>query len=496
MPNQVTYTFTLSDRFTAAARRISNSVGKATKKVRSLGSTATRAGRKTVGAFAGMKKAAIGLQTSMAPLLAGLIGVAGAMKFISVGTGFEDALADFSAITLTTGKDLQFVKGEALRLGRAAKVGSAEVAEAFKLVASGKSDLLETLPALSQVVEGVLLLKNAAGIDLAEAARTTVGALNAFDAGAERTAEFVNVLAAASAIGASEVGEIREALRKAAPAAISAKVSFGELNVLIQVLAKNEIRAAEAGTGLKTMMLLLETQADKRLKPSLVGVGGALAELTRRGTSTTKMKKMFGLEAFNVAAILKRNQPLINKWNKEFQGTSIATKQAAIRLATLSAEARGVGVVLQNKVIATFERLRPTFSKLVEGIGTFLDSITGEDIEAFAATMKDVLLTLQDMTSVAKDLGGFFKPIFRVVSVAATGLSDLGKLATGELTAENSSSFKAAMKFEAERVAAAKADIQVTVRPKELIESVQTNTSGTGASASGLNIGVGMQGDV
>lgn len=486
MPNRVTYTFSLNDQYTRDARRVTKSTRAFRASMRGLGKTALTTGRVVKRAFVGMKAAAVGLQSSMAPLLAGLAGVAGVLKFFSLGLGFQDSIADLSSITKSTGADLEFLKEESLRLGKVTKTASADVATAFKLVASAKSELLQDPKALSQITEQVLLLKNATGIELSDAANIALESMNQFGLGASEASRVVNVLAAASQVGAAEVSDIGPAVINSGTAAKLAGVGFEELNAGIQVLAKNGLKGQRAGTGLQGAILKL----DAALPGGIKGAGGlaaAFQKLADANLDNAQLTKLFGLESIKAGSILKDNVPLIKDWTRQITGTNVAQEQANVRLSTMSARLRGLGVTIANAVIRTFERLSPVFEEVIGDMETFFDSITADDVKAFADGLRPVVQLMIDLASAAANVAEFMAPIGRLISASAAGLSDLGTLATGgTLTAANSASFKNAVRLEKQQT-----DINVNVNaPAGAVESVKSATTG---KASGLNTGVNLQ---
>ena len=483
MPNKVTFSFILDNRFTNQAKKIARSTEGIRRKFRKLGPAARAASRGVARSFSFMKKGALALQTSMAPLLAAFAGIAGVIKGITVGTNFQDAMLDFSAITLTTGKNLEFVRKESLRLGKEAKVGSAFVAEAFKLVASAQSELLEDPEALSTVVENVLLLKNAAGsaLELSGAASVLTKSLNAFNAPAEDAARFVNVLAAGAGIGASELGEISLAMKEAGPAAVLTKTSFEELNAGLQVLAKKgAVVGAQAGTKLRDILLSLSIKLPRKIQPAVIGFSGSLAALAPIMNDATELARIFGREQSVQARILIENVALIRQWTDEFTGTNVAQRQAEIQLSKLSSKFRGLAVILANKVIAVFEKLTPQFEQIADDIGRFLDTITKEDLAAFVDGLTTALSVMRAMASTALSIGKFFgageSQVIRNVSGSdiVNRLREQGAFGGGLSPVQRS-----------------RTDIAVTVgaSPGATVDGVKTKTTG---SVAGVNTGVNM----
>lgn len=520
MPNKVIYTFAASDKFSAAAGRIARQTAKIRQKFRKLGPAAKLAGAQVKVALAGMGRAIKGfMATALLPLVTAFAGLAGIIKFFTLGTGFQDALADLSAITFATGKDLEFLSKESLRLGKISKTSAAEVATAFKLVASAKSELLKDPKALSTVTEQVILLKNATGIGLSEAARIAVQSMNQFGVAADQANRFVNVLAAGAKVGASEVSNIGQALKNAGKVANILGLSFEETNAALQVLAQNSQEGAEAGTGLRGSMLKLNKVIPFE---KVGGFTNALEKLRKMSPSVALLQKIFGEEMFKTGAILVDNTSLLRQWTKELTGTTVAQQQAEIRLGTLTAKARGLGVTIATFMIKAFNRLSPMFDEQIVKIGKFFDAITPEQVVVFANQLGSVFKIFKSLGkvvfSVLRLVSPLFEPIAAILNVTASmveiviGL--LGKLFKlllavpqkllgglgldviqslggrisnlfggegGELDVTGSGTVEQK----------SKTDVNVNLNaPRGIIDSVKTKTSG---SVSGLNVGVNMQ---
>ena len=344
-------------------------------------------------------------------MAAAAISFFGIKGFLQTGADFQTAMADMSSITGATGEDLKFFREETLRMAKASATMAPEVANAFKLVASAKSDLLKDPKGLSKVTEQVLLLKTAASLELSQAANVLLESLNQFGAGADRAAEFVNILAAGSKVGASEVGQTGAAIVKAAVNAKLAGLSFVELNASIQVLAKNGIKAELAGTGLKTMFLALTTQTNNNFNPAIVGMGRALENLSKANLNATEIEKLFGREAFAIGKILIDNRKLVGQWTQEMTGTAVAQEQAAINLNTFNVKMRRLGITIKNVLIRTFLRLEPLLSKTIVKFTEFFDQISEDQIKVFSDNIVDVATGLGNIATSLGDIIGLTKKI-------------------------------------------------------------------------------------
>lgn len=325
------------------------------------------------------------------------LGFFGAREFLRTGAQFQDSIADLSAITGSSGVQLSKFNDKILEMAKSSATAQDQVALAFTSIASLKSELLKSEGALETVTEQALLLANAAGIEIPDAVRASVGALNQFNQGADQASRFVNVIAAGAKIGASLVGETAEALKNAGAVASQFNVSFEETNALIQVLAKNEIKGAEAGTKLRGVLSKLEKIAKGKIAPSVIGITKSLELLEKAGLSNTQVIDEFGEENLSTILILRKNIPLFKQFTTQLKGTNVAQEQAKIRLSTFNAKMRVLGITIKDVLIRTFSKLEPTLTKITEEATKFIDSITPEQVETFAEGLKEFILASKEV---------------------------------------------------------------------------------------------------
>lgn len=381
MANKVSYLIQLQDRFSREARAIRRQMSGIDK---NAGKAARTINQRLAGSFKDLGKTAKNA-------LASVVAAFGIREFITRGAAFQDAIADLSSITGEAGEQLQFLSDESLRLAKSAAIAQVDVANAFTAIASAKSELLKDPKGLSIVTEQALLLANAAGISVPDAVRASVGALNQFGAGADQAARFVNVLAAGSKVGASQVAETAEAMKNAGTVAAQFGLTFEQTNAIIQVFAKSELKGAEAGTALRGTLSKLEKIAGGQLAPSKLGIIKSLEIIERLSLSNTQIIKEFGEENLRAILILRQNVPLIKQWTKELTGTNIASEQAEKRLSTFNTKLRRLGISLNDKVIKTFLRLEPVLNKQVSRLGAFFDTIDAKQIDGMGDSLAAVV---------------------------------------------------------------------------------------------------------
>jgi len=367
MSNKVSFTIQFKDKFSATAKKLNRSLDSAKRKTDKLNKSIS--GRLT-GGFKNLNKETV-------KAAKGLAIFATVWKTITAGAGFQTAIAELQAITGTEGAALKAMTEDILIASRKYGVAQDLVAQAFTQVASAKSELLDTEGGVATVTEQALLLSKAAGIELPDAIRASVGALNQWGMGADQAGRFVNVLAAGAKVGASTVGDTAQALKNAGSVAAQFGVSFEEANAMIQVLAKNEIKGAEAGTALRGTLSKLEKFMGGRFAPSKVGMIKSLEMLEKLGLSNAQVIKEFGLENLRSVLVLRKNIPLVKEWTNEISGTDEAIVQAALRMDTFSTKVSILGTRIKEMAIRAFGALEPMLNKVIDSINFMLDLIEG-----------------------------------------------------------------------------------------------------------------------
>lgn len=266
---------------------------------------------------------------------------------------FEQGVADLSSITGATGKNLEFLKNSAIDLGKSTKGGAIAVVEAYKLIASAKPELLDNVQALNQVTEATITLAKAAGIEIPEAATALTDAMNQFGVDASQAGVFVDALANGAKYGAAEIPQVTEALLKFGAVARSSNISIKESTALVELLAENGLKGADAGTALRNVLLKISAPdalpkkareemerlgiSFEFLKDKTIPVADKLEKLKPLLKDNASIVKVFGLEnataAINVLAHTDRLKDLTAKMGE----VGTAEEQAAIRTNTINA---------------------------------------------------------------------------------------------------------------------------------------------------------------
>lgn len=354
---------------------------------------------------------------------------------IKVASEFNATVSELGSITGATGEDLEFLAEASKYFGATTTLSASQAANAFKLIASAKPDLLENRDALAAVTKSAITLAEAARMELAPAADALGNAMNQFGADASEADRFINVLAAGSRLGSSAITDTSEALKNAGVAANAAGLSFEETNASIQTLAAVGLKGSEAGTALRAVLTKLDTATDKSLRPSVVGLNTALDNLGKKNLDTTQLVKFFGAEHQSAARILMENRTQVNELTTALTDTNTAYVQAANNtdnfagdMKGLSSATEGLKIELGNMLIETLD-LRGGTQSLTESIQEFISA--GGGIETLKEILQNLRYAFEDFYDVMSVYAEQWMKVFNDVGEA---LSDLTGNFGGEIS--------------------------------------------------------------
>ncbi|MGL4270224.1 MAG: phage tail tape measure protein, partial [Plesiomonas sp.] len=375
--NAATYQRDMSDAFQNTER-----------KVKATHSTIDSAAKESDACYKKLRDSILDVSKSYAGML-----VAGVTfdRVISDTRGYTKSLSDLSAITGATGDQLAFLDKQSRLIGQTTTLSASQAAEAFKLMASAKPDLLESNEALTKTTKSAVTLAEAAGMTLPDATKALALSLNQYSASAEQADRYINVLAAGAKYGSSEIQETTEAIKGGGVAAAQAGVPFEELNAAIQALAKSEIKGGEAGTALRNILLILDTTTDRNLRPSVVGLSGALDNLAKKNMGTAQMVQMFGRENITAASVLLKNKELLKELTGQLTGTTTAYDQASTRTNNLEGDILSLSSAVEALSLSIGTRLNGAMRGGVQEVTESVNSLNA-NFDSIADSAEKVAL--------------------------------------------------------------------------------------------------------
>lgn len=188
------------------------------------------------------------MTTAFAAVTAGI--AAGGTAAATVGSSFEAAMSKVSAISGSTGKDLQSLTDKAKEMGAKTKFSASESAEALQYMAMAGWDTKSMLDG----IDGIMSLAAADGLDLATTSDIVTDALTAFGLKASDSTHFADVLAKASSSANTNVSMLGESFKYVAPLAGSMGYSVEDISVALGLMANASVKGSMAGTSLKTAL--------------------------------------------------------------------------------------------------------------------------------------------------------------------------------------------------------------------------------------------------
>lgn len=188
------------------------------------------------------------MTTAFAAVTAGI--AAGGTAAATVGSSFEAAMSKVSAISGSTGKDLQSLTDKAKEMGAKTKFSASESAEALQYMAMAGWDTKSMLDG----IDGIMSLAAADGLDLATTSDIVTDALTAFGLKASDSSHFADVLAKASSSANTNVSMLGESFKYVAPLAGTMGYSVEDVSVALGLMANASVKGSMAGTSLKTAL--------------------------------------------------------------------------------------------------------------------------------------------------------------------------------------------------------------------------------------------------
>lgn len=270
---------------------------------------------------------------------------------------FEQSIANLSAITGATGKDLDFFKEKAIELGRVTTLSAGQVAEGFKLIASAKPELLEDAAALALVTEQSIILAEAAGIDLPTAAESLALSLNQFGAGADEASKFIDVLAAGSKKGAGDINFLNGALLKVGGAADAAGLSFVDTVAVLETLAPVLGTGEEAGTKFRNILANLQKEGlgfasgQFNINEAIAETNEMLNAIQDPAEKAATRIKLFGKQNDAAGIQLLNNTKALEDFQVSLDENGIALEQQKINNDTLQGSLKALASAWEGFIL-------------------------------------------------------------------------------------------------------------------------------------------------
>lgn len=202
---------------------------------------------------------------------------------LEAGGKFEDAMARVRAVSNATKSEFKAMEDEAQRLGATTKYSATDAANALENLVRNGLKPLDAAKAVGKTLE----FAQANTIELAEAADIATNVMNGFGKSVTDLGNINDVLSSTAAHSATNVSDLAEALKIAAPIATTAKIGIEETNAALGTLANVGFKGSDAGTGVKQVLIGISSQSSEAAK-TLKRYGVNLNETTLKNDGLVK----------------------------------------------------------------------------------------------------------------------------------------------------------------------------------------------------------------
>ena len=278
---------------------------------------------------------------------------------------FGRSISQLGAITGVSGKELDRLRSRVVKVAKETYMSAKDVAQNFADIGSALPDLLKNAKGLEEVSRAAITLKKAGTLPLKEATDALTLTMAQFNIGAEEATRVIDVLANGTLAGSATIKNISETLHNCGTAANVAGLSLEETTAIIEVLATQGQRGAEAGTMLKTMFTKMSTGADE-FNPRVVGLSTAIKNLSRYSEDAGFMQKTFGDSAAQAATIIAKNVAVYEKLIASMQNTGTAMDMAIKNSDNLATAVDKLKITWDN-FLSTFDVEDGMFANLFRG---------------------------------------------------------------------------------------------------------------------------------
>lgn len=307
---------------------------------------------------------------------------------------FEKAMSRVEAVAQGTEEQMKALSDEAKRLGAVTKFTAVEAAEGLRFLAMAGLTVEESLAAL----EPTLDLAAAGSLEVSRAADIATNIMSAMSLEVTDLNHVMDVLANTAANSNTNIEQMAQALRYAAPIAKAAGIDIDNLGALIGRLGSNGIQASMAGTTLRGMIISLAAptnngaKALKRLGVEVAHTNDGSLDLTETLRRLNKAQldvgeatKIFRRRAASAALAIVDEAAAIDELAESNRKADAEIKRMADTMirnlagsATIAKSAfTGFAIALVTEVLPILTLLVDGFAKVTNGVTILVEEVTG-----------------------------------------------------------------------------------------------------------------------
>lgn len=177
---------------------------------------------------------------------------------LEAAADFDQLMNQISIFGGVTGEELEAVRQYALKMGADTKFSASDAAAAFLNLLKAGQDTTEATATLATVLD----LAAAGNLNLEQASAIVTGSLAMFNLEVTDASRVSDALARAANASMADVGDLGQALTNVGPVAAMFGLSIEDTVATLGVFANSNIKGADAGTLLKSMLLNITRPTD------------------------------------------------------------------------------------------------------------------------------------------------------------------------------------------------------------------------------------------
>lgn len=374
---------------------------------------------------------------------------------VKVGMDFERQLSSLGAVSGASGKQMEVLERQALKLGESTAFTAKEVGVAQTELAKGG---LSVKQIYGGGVQASLSLAAAGELELGEAAETTVNAMKLFGLGAKDASQIADMLATAANRTTADVTDFAMALKQGGSVTKLAGYDMNETVTVLESLAEAGIKNSDAGTSMKAAVIQLLKPSEKQAKlakelginwetqngelKSAAGLSKELRIATDGMTKTERAKTLAtlaGTDGVRTLNALYAETPAhlrVLEQANEKQGTAqeVATKKMDNFQGTLE-QLQGAAETLGIRV---YQSLKPALQGATEDATDLVSQISSIFDDQNLSNEEKFLKSLELVTDKAVDVVAKIYPqvVERGIAIAGkAGPKFIGALVRGMMSA-------------------------------------------------------------
>lgn len=307
-------------------------------------------------------------------------------------------------------------------------------------------------------IDGIMNLAAASGENLALVSDICTDAMTAFGLSADQSGRFADVLAAASSNANTNVAMLGESFKYVAPVAGAMGYSIEDTAVALGLMANSGIKASQAGTSLRQILLGLQGGVELATKStdswvievenadgSMRNLNDVVVDLREAFADMTDSQKASNAEAIAGKIGMSGLLSIVNASEKDFNkltgaidnSTGVAKKMADTMQNNLKGKITQLKSALEGAGIAIGENLIPALTtgvnKITDMVSAFnkLDPATQKTIVSIGATVAAIGPLMMIGGKLITGVGKTISLVSTITSLAGSGLvTALGAVTT------------------------------------------------------------------